>query len=72
MMQVFEGTQQMQPVENKFDNQEVLYTQGNNFLSMVEEAVFSVCVLLFRKCTVVLQGIKHTKMKSEKSLNTVR
>lgn len=62
MMQVFEVKEQIEPVEKKFDNQEMLHTQGINFLSMVEERVFSVHVLLFRKCKVILQGIRHTKM----------
>lgn len=72
-MQVFEAKEQM-PVEKRFDNQEMLHTQDINFLSMVEERVFSVRVLLFRKCKVILPGIRRTKIKwkSEISLNAVR
>lgn len=74
MMQVFEAKEQVHRVEKNFDNQEMLHTQGINFLNMVEERVFSVCVLLFRKCKVIPQGTRRTKMKwkSEISLNTVR
>lgn len=44
MMQAFEAKQQMQPVENKFDNQEMLYTQGVNFLMHGRgESVLYVC-----------------------------